>query len=272
MIVAQISDLHIRPPGQLAYGRVDTETHLVRCVEHLARMTPRPDLVLATGDLVDVGLPEEYRHLHALLGPLSMPVYLIPGNHDRREPMLAEFPDHAYLPRQGAFLQYVIEDHPLRLIGLDTLVVGRAGGRLCEERLAWLTARLEEARTRPTMIFMHHVPFHTGIEPMDRLGLDDAEAMGKIIERHPQVERIVCGHLHRPISMRWRGTLVMTAPSTAHQVVLDLSENAPLAFSMEPPALLLHVWSEQGGLVTHTSYIGEFPGPYLVPKNRMPIT
>src|SRR5262245_35450898 len=264
MIIAQISDLHIRATGQFAYRRVDTAAHLERCVEQLVRMSPRPDLVLATGDLVDLGLPEEYRHLRALLAKLPMPVYLIPGNHDRREPMLAEFADHAYLPRLGAFLHYVIEDQPLRLIGLDTLVVGQGGGRMCEERLAWLAARLEEARTRPTMIFMHHAPFHTGIEHMDRLGLEGAQAMGAIIERHPQVERIVCGHLHRPIAMRWHGTLVMTSPSTAHQVVLDLREHAPLAFSMEPPAFLLHVWDKPAGLLTHTSYVGEFPGPYLV--------
>jgi hypothetical protein len=31
---------------------------------------------------------------------------------------------------------------------------------------------------------------------------------------------------------------------------------------MEPPAFLLHVWDEGGGLVTHTSYVGEFAGPY----------
>ena len=262
MIIAQISDLHIRAPGQLAYRRVDTAPCLERCVAQLAHMTPRPDLVLATGDLVDVGLPEEYRHLRALLAPLPMPVYLIPGNHDRREPILAEFADHPYLPRQGTFLHYVIEGHPVRLIGLDTLVVGQGGGHMCDERLAWLAARLEEAPRRPTMIFMHHAPFHTGIEHMDRLGLEGAEAMGGLIERHPQVERVVCGHLHRPISMRWHGTLVMTSPSTAHQVVLDLRENAPAAFSMEPPAFLLHVWSKAAGLLTHMSYIGEFPGPY----------
>ncbi|HUL02126.1 MAG TPA: phosphodiesterase [Gemmatimonadales bacterium] len=262
MLVAQISDLHIRAPGQLAYRRVDTAPYLERCVEQLARMTPRPDLVLATGDLVDTGAPEEYRHLRRLLAPLSMPVYLIPGNHDRREPMLTEFAHHAYLPRQGSFLHYVIEDHPVRLIGLDTLVVGQGGGRMCEERLAWLAAQLAEAATRPTMVFMHHAPFHTGIEHMDRLGLEGAEAMGAIIERHRQVERVVCGHLHRPITMRWHGTVVMTSPSTAHQVVLDLRENAAGTFAMEPPAFLLHVWSEATGLLTHMSYIGEFPGPY----------
>ena len=261
MIIAQISDMHVRAPGQLAYRRVDTATFLARTVEQIAKMTPPPDVVIATGDLVDAGQPEEYEHLRALLAPLAMPVHLIPGNHDERGAMVRAFADHAYLPRDG-FLQYVLDDYPVRLIALDTLVPGQGGGLMCEARCAWLAARLGEAPARPTVVFMHHAPFATGIAHMDRLGLDGIERMGAVIERHPQVERIVCGHLHRPIQIRWRGTLVMTSPSTAHQVVLDLREDVPGTFAMEPPAFLLHVWRPGTGLITHTSYVGEYPGPY----------
>jgi Icc protein len=262
MLIAQISDMHIRPHGQLAYRRVDTAPFLARCVAQIAGMTPRPDLVFATGDLVDAGHPDEYRHLRELLAPLPMPLYLIPGNHDKRDALLAEFAEHAYLPRTGTFLHYVLEEHPLRIIALDTLVPGKGSGLMCPERLEWLAARLEEAPGRPTVIFMHHAPFLTGIAHMDRVGLEGSEEMGKVVERHPQVERVLCGHLHRPIQLRWHGTVVMTAPSTAHQVVLDLREDAPSNFVMEPPAFLLHVWREGTGLLTHTSYVGEFPGPY----------
>ena len=262
MIIAQISDTHIKPAGRLAYHRVDTERYLTRAVEHLLTLTPRPDVVFATGDLVDAGVPEEYGRLRTMLAPLTMPLYLIPGNHDDRRALATVFRDHAYLPRDGSFLHYVVEDHPLRMIGLDTLVPGKGSGLMCAERLGWLDARLGEARTRPTLIFMHHPPFRTGIAHMDALGLENADAFGEVIRRHSQVMCIACGHLHRPIQTRWNGTLVMTAPSTAHQVTLDLRPGAPSAFTMEPPACFLHVWSEEIGLVTHTSYIGDFAGPY----------
>ncbi|HEV8436802.1 MAG TPA: phosphodiesterase [Methylomirabilota bacterium] len=268
MIIAQISDMHIRPSGQLAYRRVDTAGFLARCVEQLRTMSPPPDVVLATGDLVDAGDPAEYRQLRNLLSPLPMPVYLIPGNHDSREALVREFGDHEYLPRDGGFLQYAVEQYPVRLIALDTLIPGKGGGRLCGERLGWLAARLEETPQRPTVIFMHHAPFVTGIDHMDQLGLEGGPGMGEIVERHHQVERVLCGHLHRPIQLRWHGTVVMTAPSTAHQVVLDLHKEAPLAFTMEPPACLIHVWREGTGLISHTSYIGEFPGPYRFSENR----
>ena len=262
MIIAQISDMHIRPPGRLAYRQVDTAAFLARAVDHLSRMVPRSDLALATGDLVDAGSPAEYRHLRELLAPLPMPVYLIPGNHDSREALAAVFTDHDYLPRDGGFQQYVVERYPVRLIALDTLLPGKGSGLLCEERLAWLAARLAEAPDRPTIIFMHHPPFATGIGHMDQLGLEGAEAMGAVVARHPRVERVLCGHLHRPIQVRWHGTVVSTAPSTAHQVVLDLRDDAPSAFTMEPPACLIHLWRPDTGLVTHTSYIGHFAGPY----------
>jgi Icc protein len=262
MSIAQITDMHIRAEGVLAYGRVDTAPYLARAVEHLLRLRPRPDVVLATGDLVDAGSVEEYRRLKALLAPLPMPIYLIPGNHDDRDSLAAVFVDHTYLPRGERFVQYVVDDYPVRLVALDTLVPGQVGGLLCAERLGWLAARLDEARDRPTLIFMHHPPFVTGIAFMDHHGLANAGEFAEVIRGHPQIERVVCGHLHRPIQARVGGALASTAPSTAHQVALDLTDAHPLAFVMEPPACQLHVWNPDAGLVTHTSYIDDFEGPY----------
>jgi len=262
MLIAQISDTHIKPEGRLAYRRVDTALFLARCVEHVRGLTPAPDVVLVTGDLVDAGLEEEYVRLRRLLAPLPMPVYVIPGNHDARAPLRKVFGADGYFPREGESLHYAIEDHPVRLIGLDTLVPGQPGGRLGPERLAWLEARLCEAPQRPTLVFMHHPPFKTGIEGMDVQWLEDGEALGSVIRRHAQVEGVTCGHVHRAIHARWCGTVVTTAPSSAHQVDLDLRQPGALNWVMEPPACLLHLWRPGVGLVTHTSHIGDFPGPY----------
>src|SRR6185503_17805355 len=218
-----------------------TAEHLDRAVEHLNRLPLRPDLVLATGDLVDHGRIEEYERLRAILERLGMPAYLIPGNHDDRANLRSAFGRHRYLGDDGSFIQYTIEDWPVRLIALDTLVPGSGGGHLCANRLAWLDDRLREAPERPTLIFMHHPPFVTGIASMDGMGLDGIDALATVIRHHPQVERIVAGHVHRPIVRRFAGTVACTCPGTAHQVVLDLSAKAPLRFVMEPPACMLHV-------------------------------
>ena len=83
-MIAQISDLHIKRPGALAYGRVDTAAALSRCVDELNRFSPRPDLVVISGDLADTPAKEEYDHLKTLLAPLEIPFVAIPGNHDDR--------------------------------------------------------------------------------------------------------------------------------------------------------------------------------------------
>ncbi len=258
MLIAQITDFHISTSEGEPERLYGTSGHLKRAVAHLNALSPAPDLVLATGDLVNEGSAEEYARLKALLAPLAMPIYAIPGNHDAREPLRAAFIDDGYLPADG-FLNYTVEDLPLRLVGLDTYKPGEVGGLFCDERLAWLSARLAEQPERPTLIFMHHPPFATGIARMDLWGLENAVALGAVIARHGQVERIVCGHLHRPISTRWNGTVVSTCPSTAHQIALDLSGDPDsIAVKMEPPACQLHLWRPEVGLVSHTSYIGDY--------------
>jgi 3',5'-cyclic-AMP phosphodiesterase len=152
----------------------------------------------------------------------------------------------------------VVEGGPLRMVALDTLRPGSSGGVMDAERIAWVDARLAEAPTTPTLIFMHHPPFKTGIPYMDTIGLDGADAFADVVRRHPQVERVVCGHLHRSIQARWAGTVAMTAPSTAHQVAFDVREDAELGFTLEPPGYALHLWREGLGLVSHVATVGEY--------------
>jgi len=257
MIVIQLSDPHILAPGELLYGRVDTAQFLARSVAEINRLDPLPDVAVLTGDLVDRGDPAEYDHLRRLLAPLRMPVFVIPGNHDAREPLRAAFGGDGYLPIEG-YLQYTIEDYPVRLVALDTLIPGKHDGMLCAERLGWLDAALAAQPARPTAILMHHPPFATGITYMDNYGLDNAAGLAEIVGRHPQVERILCGHLHRAIDRRFAGTVAGTAPSTAHQIRLNLVPDARISFISEPPGYQLHLWQTETGLVTHTAVFDDW--------------
>lgn len=258
MLIAQITDLHIVAPGTLAYGKVDTAAFLERAIAKLVAFRPRPDVVLITGDLVDLGTAEEYVRVRALLAPLDLPYLIIPGNHDVRDLMHAAFDDLSDVPKSGHFC-YAVDRWPVRLIALDTLIEGRPDGELCESRRAWLADALAAGGDKPTMIFMHHPPFLTGIDHMDRMGLADREAFAAIIARHPNVERIVCGHLHRSIEARFAGTIAATLPSTAHQVGLDLVPNAPPSFTYEPPMIGMYLWRPGLGFVAHFLPIGDYP-------------
>lgn len=263
MILCQISDMHIKANGKLAYGIVDTAAMLRQCVAHILQLPQRPDAVIATGDLVDYGRTDEYALLRELLAPLTMPLYLMPGNHDDRDALRAAFPEHAYLRQWQPFVQYAIDAHPLRIVALDSVVHGAGGGDLCERRLQWLDETLTAAADRPTLVALHHPPFVTGIGHMDRVALSERGKAGlaQVIARHPQVERVISGHLHRPITVRFAGTVATTCPSPAHQVALDIAPDAADDYIMEPPGFQLHWWNGRQ-LVTHTAVVGEFAGPY----------
>jgi Icc protein len=261
MLIAHITDTHIKLPGKLAYRRVDTAAMLAQCVDHITCLDPQPDLIVITGDLVDLGRAEEYASLKLLLAPLQQPIIAIPGNHDEREAMRSAFGEEGYLPPKD-FLQFSIDDqYPLRLIGLDTLVPQEGRGELCGERLAWLDTTLSQRPAQPTLLLMHHPPFETGIAHMDAIGLTGSDAFADIVSRHPQIEAILCGHLHRNIQTTVGGRRVLTAPSPAHQVALDLRPGAPSGFRMEPPGYLLHWWNAKQ-LVTHHVVLGDYDGPF----------
>lgn len=258
----QLSDLHIREPGRLAYGRISTAPYLVQAVASILRLPQQPDAVVITGDLTDFGRAAEYDHLRELLAPLAMPVYLMPGNHDDRAQLRQSFPGHTYLGNEE-FVQYSVAIGGLQLIALDTVVPGASEGSLCEERLAWLARELETHRGQPVVIAMHHPPFKTLIGHMDDIGLlSGAAELEALVSGYPNVERILCGHLHRAIQVRFGGTIAATVPSPAHQVRLDLALDAASAWVLEPPGFGLHVLPDGGRLVSHTVASGQYEGPF----------
>lgn len=261
MRIAQLSDTHVSTPGTDQEDLLRTMAYAERAVAHVRALAP--DVVLITGDLVERGEGAEYARFREVFDALPMPWFVIPGNHDARPTMARAFADRGYLPQDGGFLQYVVEEWPVRLVALDTLVPGSASGEVCADRLRWLDERLREAPERPTIVFLHHPPFATGIAAMDAMGLAGREALAAVIRRHAQVERVLCGHVHRPITRRWAGTVASVAPSTAHQVALALPPSAELAIAFEPAACAVHEWLGDDGLVTHLSPI-EPPRPRLV--------
>ncbi len=262
-IIAQLTDLHIREPNRLAYGRLDTAPYLQTCIASVLRLRQRPDAVVLTGDLTDFGRPAEYVHLRALLAPLDMPVYLLPGNHDDRRQLRACFPEHAYLAGD-AFIQYAVDIGEIRLLALDTVMPAQSGGMLCAARLAWLEQQLSASKDRPVIIAMHHPPFRTLIGHMDKIGLQaGVERLEALVLQHGNVERIICGHLHRAIDVRFGGTIASTAPAPAHQVTLDLDEDAESTWMLEPPGFRVHAWDNLNRrLVSHIAPSGYYDGPY----------
>jgi 3',5'-cyclic-AMP phosphodiesterase len=264
MLICQLTDLHVRPVGMPANRVCETSLFTERAFRAVARLNPRPDVVVITGDLTECGLDEEYANLDHLLRKwlLPMPVFVIPGNHDRRGGLREGLKHLPGVTADRHYVQYLVDDYPVRLIMLDTLVPGAGHGELHRDQLEFLDRSLAAAPDKPTMIAMHHPPFACGIAHMDRINLQNSSTFASIVAKHRQVERIICGHHHRPIIARVAHAIASISPSVAHQVELSLDPHAAGAFVFEPPAFQLHRWTPADGIVSHTVYVEDFPGPY----------
>jgi 3',5'-cyclic-AMP phosphodiesterase len=262
--IAQISDLHIKPPGQLAYGRVDTAKALERCVAALKAFEPAPDFVVISGDLADTPVAKEYDYLLQLLVPLKLPFAGIPGNHDGRELMRAAFPKAAYASSSGPLNQKIAVGQ-LDLMLLDSSVPGKPHGELDAPSLQWLDTMLRSSVDRPALVFLHHPPFLAGIWHMDRQNLSNAAELAAVIHSHPQVQLVATGHIHRAAMTMFAGVPCTICPAPNHAVDLDLDHLREPSFKVEPPAFHLHSWFAGEGfghVVTHQVPIGTFDGPH----------
>lgn len=248
MLIAQISDCHIVEPGKTFVDRVDSAQGLRAAIDTIEALDLQPDLVLATGDLVNDGRAQQYDHLMSIVARLPMPVVPVVGNHDDRTELRQRFD---LLPDGGPDdpIDYVIDDYPVRIVVLDTTIAGRHDGALDAEQLAWLDRELGRRPDQPTLVVQHHPPVESGIAWMDTECGFDGSGEALIVARHPQVHGVVAGHVHRAFHRRWAGTVVTVCPSTASPLVLEFGADPP-SYTNEPVGLLLHRF-DGNSIVSH---------------------
>ena len=272
MLIAQITDLHIGVDGDI--GAKDNYQRLLKVFDRLQKMQPQPDLILATGDLTETGSVEAYRLLKRMFDATPFEIWCCMGNHDRRAGFRKVFGDDCF---DGDYLQYVVDTEDLRIIVLDTLGEGIHGGNFSKEHAMWLDNLLSQQPDRPTLIAQHHPPIYTGIAWMTAYPDQPwVERYRAVINQHPQVKKIITGHIHRPIERQFAGANLCVTNATAAQVGLDLSpidpddhDGRPLIVD-EPPGFSLHFWDGEE-IVTHRGVAGDFTtivdyGPSMQPK------
>ena len=243
-LLVQLSDPHIGA----TWAGGDPVARLRAAVESVRRLPDALDAVLMSGDLADNAADGEYELVRELLAQLGAPVYVLPGNHDDRDTLRRHFD----LPGAvGTPVQYAVELGPLRLVVLDSTRPGEDRGELDPGRLRWLDAELAVAPDRPTLLALHHPPVSTGITAWDEIGLPvaDRRALAEVLHRHPQVRRIIAGHVHRTMTAELAGRAVLAVPSTYVQTRLSFNSDE-IETAAEPPGFAVHALLD-GELASH---------------------
>lgn len=260
MLIAQITDLHIGTGNDI--GAEDNYHRLLAVFETLSRLKKKPDLVIATGDMTEVGSVQAYKLLKQMFDEAGIDVLPCMGNHDVIENFRKVF---GKTHIQDGFCQYSVDLGDLWLVVTDTHDETIHGGAFCDHRAAFLERALKEADGRPTMVALHHPPFVTGIDWMGARSHDEPwlVQIREVIERFPNVRKVISGHVHRVMERGFAGATAIVSGATAAQVHLELAEinsstadGRPLIVD-EPPAFALHWWDGQD-FVTHFGVAGDF--------------
>ena len=248
MIIAQITDTHLSDVNAADPKFGARAENLRACIADINDLDPLPDAVIHTGDITQHGRAAEFAHARALLQTLEAPLYVTPGNRDGRDGVVGAFAVDGYIMPDYAFVHYAIDEHPVRLVAVDSLGDGIGPkGDFCHDRLAALDATLAEAPARPTALFMHHPPFDVPAAP-DPFAYQRRRAvvdLATVVSRHKQVIHIFAGHMHRP----WTAMLGGVSASTVPSVAADLRHGSSLPTMAKQPVYQIHRFDGDEGFV-----------------------
>ncbi len=254
MIIAQISDTHIALDTSDAEQRIrDFEL----TVADINALDPAPDVIVHTGDIVHHGRQDEYAEAVAILAKARAPVYVLAGNKDNRANLRAAFAAGGYLAPGADFIDYAIEDYPVRLIAVDTLSSVSNRGDFCPERASRLIDLIDTETTKPIAVFAHHPPFEVAVGPAP-LNFETPEMMARLrraLQHSGRVVAVFSGHVHRGTAGHVGSIPATVMPSIA----TTLRKGEYPAHMKMRPVYHIHRFDPLWDFATETRIVGAGP-------------
>jgi Icc protein len=242
-VVAHLSDTHFLGEGRRLYGKVETEKNLRQALEQLARLITKPEAIVFTGDLADLGEPDAYARLRAIVEPaaaaMGAQVIWVMGNHDERAPYsVGLFDEDATTdPRDRVY-----DVNGLRVIAIDTSVPGYHHGELTDAQLAWLAGILDTPAPHGTILALHHPPVPTPLLwAMEMLELHGQDRLAKVLAGS-DVRAILGGHLHYSSHSTFAGIPVSVAAATCYTLALTAQDRLLSGVNGNQAMNLVHVY------------------------------
>ena len=254
MIIAQISDTHLALDTPDADQRI---RDFARTIADINALDPAPDVIVHTGDIVHNGRPNEYAQAVAILAKASAPVYVLAGNKDDRANLRAAFSAGGYLVPDSEFIDYAIEEYPVRLIAVDTLSSGSNKGDFCPERVRRLIDLIDAETTKPIAVFAHHPPFKVAVGP-DPINFETPEIMARLrqaLQHSGRVVAVFSGHVHRAAEGH-----VGSIPATVVPCIATTLRKGEYPAHMKMrPVYHVHRFDPVWGFVTEARIVGAGP-------------
>lgn len=267
MIIAQISDTHIAIDTPDADQR---RRDLALTIADINALDPAADAIVHTGDIVHGGRQDEYAQAASILATARPPVYVVAGNKDNRENLREAFSASGYLAPDCEFIDYAIDDYPVRLIALDTLSAGSNKGEFCPERVRRLIDLIDAETTKPIAVFTHHPPFEVAVgpHPLHFRTPEMMSRLGRALQHSGRVVGVFSGHVHRAATGHIASIPATVMPSIATTLRFG---DYPARMKIRP-VYHLHRFDPDGGFSTESRVVGTAPsaGPTCdsVPPRR----
>lgn len=207
----QITDPHLHASQEGTLLGMNTQQGLDHILERIQAEQSRIDLILATGDIAQDGSVEAYQRFIRLMQPLNAPLRWTAGNHDVRENMQAALEGHESIGRPC----YVFDNWVVIL--LDSTVPKKVYGHLADDQLALLDQLLTQHTDKHALVTFHHHPCPMGSTWMDKIGIDNPEALQAVLSRHNHVRCLLWGHVHQASDRLMDGIRYISTPSTCIQ-------------------------------------------------------
>lgn len=239
MYIAHISDLHIGDEDKPGLGNLNK---VIRCINSL---DVKVDAVLVTGDLIQLRHKKHYKACFEELNKLKIPYYTIVGNHDKSSDLIEAldefYPNH---PKSESveYLQYTVDDYPVRIIALDTFADGHPNGLLSKEKLDWLEDKLQNnPQNKPVLVMIHQFTMKTKLTFFDSYLEPWFDEFNKIIAKYKDsVKLVACGHLHNSLIANIDGVPIISTFSTNWQAYLDFTPREYVVANKLPVGFYLH--------------------------------
>lgn len=225
-----LTDLHLSPNAESLINGQSPSRKVERVLNRIQAMEIDPRFVLITGDLVDGGMPDEYRQLQHILAKfqdLNAPILMGLGNHDNRtvfrKEILGETPGITSDP-----YYHSQEIGGVNVIMLDSHIPGKVTGFLDDEQLSWLDQELAKPMLHGHIIAIHHPPVPCTVELFNKLGLENPDALAAIVHCHTNVLGILSGHIHYSHVVGFANTISVTTPAVLYTVDPGVQQNLRL--------------------------------------------